>query len=231
MAVSGESTSSTTSLARAGLQILAVLGLVVSASWIVAMIVSGNTSAGSETQKYADQAVGLGLAWGLLFFVVIGLMILGLVALTAHFYATPNRSLALTGLVAGTLSLILLEAVWAVLSLGSAVVAQMYRDGNTSVVPVLQKFEGGNLAGLLNAVFGVDVLLGLIAAIAFGAAIWRSVVFPRWSAIAFGLGFVLIAVAAPFTSMPGGIIFAVACYAMARALGARSASPAEVRPA
>jgi hypothetical protein len=116
----------------------------------------------------------------------------------------------------------LLETVFGVLTLGSAVVAQMYNAGNTNALSVLHKFEGGNLAGLLNSVFGAGVLLALLASIAYGIAIWRAGVFPKWSAIVFGIGFVLLASSAPFSSLPGGIIMAVACFIMARSLGRHS---------
>jgi hypothetical protein len=199
-----------------GVWLLCAIAVVVALIWISAMVGVGSTDIDKQPQRYVDDQQGFGLWWGLAYVVGLALLIPGLVGLTAHVAARSSRRLALAGMAFGIVSIGLLESMFGAMSLGSAVVADAYDDGNTTVLPVLKQFEGGHLAHILQTIWTFGVLLGLLAAIAYGVALWRSGDAPKWVAIVFGLGFVLFVTSIPFTTLPGCILLAVASFRIAR---------------
>ena len=102
------------------------------------MVAIGSTDPATQPQRYVDEQQSFGLWWGVSYIVSLALLIPGLIGLTAHVATGAARRVALAGLVLGIVSIGVLESVFGVLSLGSAVAANAYDGGNTAVLPVLR---------------------------------------------------------------------------------------------
>ncbi|HET7035887.1 MAG TPA: hypothetical protein VFI42_09430 [Thermomicrobiaceae bacterium] len=200
---------------RWGLRLIGIAGIVLLAVWLYWL--TGPTDIDKDTKRYVDWTIGAGFASGLVYLLGLAALILGLVALYALLARGAERGLALGGLVLGVVGTSLLLAMFGTLTMGSVAVAIAYRDGNTGVVPAMHNLSGGEFPAVLNFVFFAAALLCLLSAVAYGMAIWRAGAFPKWTAIVFGLGFVLIAASIPFTAYPGGILLAVAGFGLAHA--------------
>lgn len=202
---------------RWGFWLLGITGIIVIVVWSVLMF-SSTPDPIKETQKYVD-SVNIFLAFFAAYVVVVVGLILGLAALYSMVSRSNGHRLALLGLVTGVLAGTIVLADWGALTLGTIAIADAYKDGNTGVAPALKYLEGGELPGLLDAIFMVAVVLALICAISYGISLWRSQIFPTWVIVAFGLGLILVAATIPLIAQLGGILLAVAGFSMARAIG------------
>lgn len=128
-----------------------------------------------------------------------------------------------------------LLAAFGAAALGGAIVADSYLHGNTGAADAMQKLQGGSFGAAIQNAFGVAYVLALVGAIAFGVAIWRSGTLPRWTAIVFGIGFMLVALSFPVATTLGGVLLVVSGVAIVRASGreavAGETAPAIVQPA
>lgn len=204
-------------LARDGFWLMGAAGLVISILWGLDLALA-NADLDAQTHTYVNQQQGFGLVWGLAYGVALALLIPGLVALAIHAFSHRNRHLAVWGVIIGTLGICALEAVIGTLALANAVVAKLYTAPNVTVLPVLHKFQGGNLDPVITTTIGLADILTVITVILFAVLIKRSRVLPTWTAILFGIGLVLVATTIPFTSLPGGLLLAIACFVMARSV-------------
>lgn len=203
---------------RWGLRLIAVAGLLFTGIFAYWMTV-GDLNPETDPKAYADYATSIGgLGSGVAYLVAILLLLLGVLALYGVLASGQHHRLALVGLVLNMASLSAVIAAVSALTLAGAVVASLYAEGQTGVAPALVKLSGGTVGTAILAAFLVAVALALPGVIVTGIAIWRSGMLPRWTAIVFGLGFVLFAASIPFLTMPGGLLLVIASIGMARSL-------------
>jgi hypothetical protein len=198
---------------RWGLWLIAVAGILCTAIFTYWMT-AGDLNPETDPKKFADYATSIGsIGRNVAYLVGIGVL-----ALYGMLAGGREHSLALAGLVLHVASLCTLLAGLGGAIFGQAVVAGLYEEGNTGVAPALVKLNGGTFGTAILVAFLVAVVLAVLGAIATGIAIWRSGALPRWSAVVFGLGFVLFAGSAPLITHLGGILLAIASIWMVRSL-------------
>ncbi len=233
MATSNMTRGVATGPARWGLWLITVAGLLIAAIFTYWTAAVGELKPATDPQTFADYATSIGgLGSGIAYLVGIVLLLFGVLSLYGVVAGDRERVLALAGLVLQVASLSALLAALGAAALGGAIVAALYEGGQTGVAPALVKFNGGTFGAPILAAFLVGAALALLGAISTGIAVWRSGTLPRWSAIVFGLGFVLFAASVPLITSLGGILLAIASVGMARALAREAPAGAlEVRPA
>ncbi len=203
---------------RWGLWLIAVAGILCTAIFTYWMT-AGDLNPETDPKKFADYATSIGsIGSNVAYLVGIVLLLFGVLALYGMLAGGREHSLALAGLVLHVASLCTLLAGLGGAIFGQAVVAGLYEEGNTGVAPALVKLNGGTFGTAILVAFLVAVVLAVLGAIATGIAIWRSRALPRWSAVVFGLGFVLFAGSAPLITHLGGILLAIASIWVVRSL-------------
>jgi hypothetical protein len=155
---------------------------------------------------------------GILYLLATIAVLLGLVALYAWLSDGPAAGIALAGLVLGVTSLGLLLAADGVFILATAAVGVLLLDGNTAAGDVLAKLTGGDFNWPVLVAFTMAMALALAAGIADAVAIWRSGRVPRWTAVMFGLGLVLLTTSTPFIGQIGSLLLAIAGVVIARSV-------------
>ena len=90
--------------------------------------------------------------------------------------------------------------------------------------------RAGTSAGRSWSTLIAAIIAGLLGAVAFGVAIWRSGTLPKWSGVLFALGFVLLVGSAPIVSQLGGILLLVGGGWIARTIGQAGATSARTAP-
>lgn len=174
----------------------------------------------SDLRRSAEMMAGpLGLGTTFAYIVALIALLLGLQALYGWLAGGPMAGWALAGLVLGVASVALLVAGFSTGGLGAAVVADLYLSGKTGVGDAFASLSGGSFGWPILMAFTAAIVLAIPAAIAYGVAIWRTASLPRWSAVLFSLGFILVAASFPIATQLGGVLLAVAGVWMARALG------------
>lgn len=197
--------------------IIAVLTLL----WIVPPPGTPANPAPADMARMMASAFAL-VVFGWLYFVALIALTLGLQALYGALAAGPGQRWALGGLVLSVASVAVLLTAFGAAALGGAVVADSYLRGNTGTVDAMEHLSGGSFGPAILQAFMAAWILAAAGAIANGVAIWRSATLPRWSAIGFGIGFVLVAASFPFATTLGGILLVVSGVAIARSPGRRA---------
>jgi hypothetical protein len=211
---------------RAGLWLLGAAGLVCTAIFVDWMV-AGGPSPETDPQAFADYSTSLsGVGSGLVYLVGLVLLLFGVLALYSVLAHGSQRRLALAGLVAQVTGICALLAALGASVLAVAVVGKLYQQGQTGVVPALDKFQGGSFDTVILFVLLSGLVLSLLGAIASGVALWHSGAFPKWLAVAFGLGLALFATSAPPFTMIGGVLLAVVSFGLQRALRAEAPAAA-----
>jgi hypothetical protein len=151
------------------------------------------------------------------------LVFFGIFALYAHF-ADGARRLALAAMVLSVAGAGLVLPLFGIFGFAYPALGEAYLEGQTGVVDVAAGFFGGPLILLYATVSGLLYSTGFIA---FGVAIWRSRILPKWSAVPFALSAPLLAFPLTFTlEVLGAVLLAVSGTVIA--LGVRrqtSAAP------
>lgn len=217
---------------RWGLWLLAAGGILCTAIFTYWMT-QGNLDPATDPQRYAADATSVGtLGSNVAYLVGLVLLLLGVIALYGLLAGGQHRSLALAGLVLNVASLSALLAGLGAGILGGAVVASLYQEGQTGVAPALVKLSGGTFGTPILIALGVAVALAILGAIATGLALWRDGTLPKWTAVVFGLGFVLFTTSFPGPTHLGGILLAIAGIGLVRSLErVAPAGAMEARPA
>ena len=216
------------------------LWLLVAGGTIIAVLTAlwlthGGSDAGNPAQMAKEQAsFFFVLVFGWLQILAFVALLLGLAALYGVLSRRTGSNLALGGLVLGTLSLSAVIAGFGAAMLGGAVVADSYLRGNTGALDALHRLSGGSFGTAILQALIAGTILSALSAVATGVAIWRSAVFPLWSAVAFGVGFVLAVASFPLISTVGGVLLAVSGFTLARTIRGESedaVSPAHAQTA
>lgn len=168
----------------------------------------------------AEFAAGaLGYASGIVYILASIALLLGLVALYERLSHGPAGGWALAGMVLGVTSLGLLLAADGVFVLATAAVGVLLLDGNAAAGEVLAKMSGGDFNWPIVTALLAAIALALAAGVAYAVAIWRSGLFPKWTAILFGIGLVFFATSTPLIGHLGSLMLVVAGVTIARATG------------
>ncbi len=166
------------------------------------------------------------IASGAIYLVALIVLLLGLVGLHAWLSRGPVGRWATIGLVSSVAAVGLLLAVFGAGVLAAPVVADVYFAGHSEALDALLPLSGGHFSPRILAYFGLAVVLAMVGAIADGVAIWRSGTLPRWAAIPFGLGLLLVALSSPVVTTIGGLLLIVAGVWLTRSVASRpTASP------
>jgi hypothetical protein len=206
---------------RRGVWLLPIAGIIPALLFTVIMLLPGGTDNPSDAQAGAQQlADPFSLVFGGVFIAALIGLILGFQALYAWLAGIgAARAWALTGLVLTVASATLNSMAWGAFTLAGKVVGDLYLSGHTGVVDAIQPLSGGSFgAPIFAALIGASIL-ALLAAIAFGAALWRARAVPRWAAVALPLGFVLFSGSAPVVTPFGGLLMLAGGVPLARAVG------------
>ncbi|HEX5504169.1 MAG TPA: hypothetical protein VFW96_16205 [Thermomicrobiales bacterium] len=222
---------------RRGLWLLPLAGIilaVVTLLWLVPLPgATANATLADQARMMASPLVLIVFGW--LYFVGLIVLILGLQALYGVLAAGHGRAWALGGLALGVAGAAVLLAAFGAVALGGAVVAGSYLGGNTGAADAMQHLQGGSFGAAVMQALVVAIILAVAGAIAEGVAIWRSGTLPRWAAIVFGVGLVLVAASTPLVTTLGGLLLLASGVAIARATGreaiAGEAAPAALQPA
>lgn len=199
---------------RAGVWLIPVGGVVPAAVFTYFMTTPTDTKGAAEASTSFA-----GLASGFLYLLALVGLILGLVSLYGSLAGGPSGGPALAGLVLSVVSIGLLLAAFGAAILAGAVASDVYLSGDTGASDVIDKLSGGTFGRAILMTFIAASVIGLAGASAFGVAIWRSGTLPKWSAILYALGFVLLVASVPIVTHVGGILLAIGGVWIARTIG------------
>jgi hypothetical protein len=215
---------------RWGAWLIPVAGIVPTIVFTLWMAGS-NPDIDTDPKGAADAATSvLGLGGGIVYILAAIALIFGLFALYAWLAGGRTGTAALAGLVLSVVSVGLLLAAFGAFTLAAAVAADVYRSGDAGASGVLAKLSGGNSGRAILATLIAAMIAGLLGAVAFGVAIWRSGTLPRWSGVLFALGFVLLVVSVPILTQLGGIVLLTGGGWIARTIGQAGATSARTAP-
>ncbi|HUG13783.1 MAG TPA: hypothetical protein VMM78_02100 [Thermomicrobiales bacterium] len=187
---------------------------------------------GSDPVGAAEFRTGaVGYSLGIVYILATIALLLGLVALYACLSHGPAGGWALAALVLGVTSLGLLLAADGVFILATASVGVLLLDGNAAAGDVLARMTGGDFNWPVLVAFLAAVALALAAGIAYAVAIWRSSLFPKWTAILLCIGLLFLTTSTPLIGQLGSLLLVVAGVVIARTIGQTSVAvdPAQAR--
>lgn len=151
------------------------------------------------------------------------------------FMLLPVGLLAVHARIGGTLSVVALATTWIGMGLVlpfygaeafalNAVGAHVVATGETELLSLVDAVRNGPLQ---MSTFGIGLMLLSVGALFAGAAVWRSRVMPRWSAIPFAIGFALYLpqfFGPPAVRIAHGALVMAGCVVLALALLRRPSS-------
>lgn len=191
---------------RRGLWLLPLAGVLTSLPWFEFVHVSpGQEHVGRQEAlraiSLADQlAVGADAAGFLC-------LLFGLLALTTCVMSRRGGLVPVGAVVVDVLAVVLLLSVEiGVLMLARPVAADFYISGHGDTGALVLQFSGGSFGPRILSFLLATIVVAAVGAIATGAAIWRSRVLPRWTAVLLPLGFALAMTDFPFIGWIGSAL-------------------------
>lgn len=187
-----------------------IAGLLSAAFWINDLLVDGPDPI-KDPVAYAHAAtspVALMLGYGSMASAMA--IIIGVLALGATLATSPLRNSATIGTVLGVVAMVIVFAIWTLLTVGGAIVGDTVLAGHAGAGAVYSSMSGGNWSGRAVPLLSVLVISGLVAAVCLGASYWRSGRrHAPWIAIAFAVALVLEAATAPIVTLVGSLLMIV----------------------
>lgn len=204
------------SLTRFGLWAIPVAGVLTLLPWIAIFLVSGGGN--SADQQLAQEPTPEAIV-GFVYIVGLLCLLFGVLTLYSVLSAGPAHNWAALGMILGVSVIALLVGLWMILAYVDPVLSDVYRAGHKDgAKEAFNLMSGGHWSGRMTPVFIVGGLAALVAAISLGYAIWRSGRFAKWIGPAFGIGFALSALSAPFVTLAGAALLIVTGILIARKL-------------
>ena len=219
-------------LTRVGLWALPIAGVLIAVPWLA--FITGPTDLARDPDGYV-RALTSPIAAAAWYGYPLGLvcLVFGLLALYDLVTDSHARSLALAGPLVGVAATALLLAPLGVFIFAGPIVGDVYQAGHKEVVEALKPLAGGALPPRILWYYIAVILLGAVAAVASGSALWRSGRVPRWAGVVFAVGFLLCILSAPIVTPTGALLVLLGGAWMAGSLGERAFAtrPATAVPA
>ena len=191
---------------RVGLAALFVAGVL----YVVNVALRGAfVSPSADPARFAASASSTTFVPAWLIAIVSGVLVLpGWLALYAYLAHSRAEGLAFVGMILSFAGQALLMPLYGFLALAAPTIARLYLQGQERVMEVAVSFFAGGLGGTILLLASV---LGIVSAILFGIAIWRSGTLPKGSAIPLVAQSILLGFPVSFaTELLGAALFALA---------------------
>jgi hypothetical protein len=206
----------TTKLTRWGLWALPVGGVLTFFPWLATALMGARYDPVKDPVAYARGVTSVGqIAWADVYMIGTVCIIFGLFALYAVLSDTAGAGWAAAGAIAGSVAMIVVVAIWMVLSLAGSIVGDVVLSGHADAAQTFQWMSGGHWNGRIVPYLVVLIAAGLIGAVAMGVAMWRSGRYAKWLAVAFAVAFALEATSSPPTVL-GALLLVITGVLIAR---------------
>ncbi len=219
--------SSTAGPMRAGFIVMGVAGALLAVFFTVGMLMGGDQS-NPGARAASTASLGDVIANAVYVLSLIGIL-LGLVALLGFLRPPSRRQWAIGSLITGIASLACILVGIGAAGPGAETVASLYAPGQNAIAGALAQMSGGSFGPYILPYFIAGAVLGLLCGILGAVELWHTIGVPRWVAVLFGLGFALTMGSAPLVTQVGGVLLAIASFALASRAGAAHEAAAVAR--